>query len=30
VNMVPYYILIYENGKMRSVPGMGGREDKGE
>jgi hypothetical protein len=29
VNMVEYYVLMYENGKMRpveAIPGMGGRE----
>jgi hypothetical protein len=28
-----YYVLMYENGKMRhvqTIPGMGGRGDKGE
>jgi hypothetical protein len=28
-----YYMLMYENGKMRpveNIPGMGGRRDKGE
>jgi hypothetical protein len=28
-----YYVLTYENGKMRpvgTIPGMGGRRDKGE
>jgi hypothetical protein len=31
--MVEYYILMYVNGKMRpveTIPGMGGRRDKGE
>jgi hypothetical protein len=30
---VEYYVLVYENGKMRpveSVPGMGEKRDKGE
>jgi hypothetical protein len=33
MNMVEYYELMYENGKMRAVetiPGMEGRENKGE
>jgi hypothetical protein len=33
VNMVKYYLLMYENGKMRpveTIPEMGGRGDKGE
>jgi hypothetical protein len=33
VNMVEYYTLMYVNGKMRhieTIPGVEGREDKGE
>jgi hypothetical protein len=33
VNMWIYYVLMYENGKMRpieTIPGMGGGRDKGE